>query len=180
MALKVEDDDNDESSKDEDTKLKSCITKQFKKFIKNANIKASDKDRKQSAFSQFKSEDKGKREFKDAGRNSDFAGPKCYECQGFGHMKQECPTYLKSIGKSKALTATLSDTEPEVDSDESDQDGKMSAFTATVESPKEVVELMRKKSWQNQSLRRWMNKTTSTLPTLCCTRSLRSMRSFIG
>ena len=52
MALKVEDDDNDESSKDEDTKLKSCITKQFKKFIKNANVKASDKDHKQSGFSQ--------------------------------------------------------------------------------------------------------------------------------
>ena len=66
MALKTKNDDNDESSHDEDTKLKSYITKQFKKFIKNANVKASDKDRKQSAFSQFKSQDKGKREFKDA------------------------------------------------------------------------------------------------------------------
>ena len=28
-------------------------------------------------------------------------------------MKQDCPTYLKTIGKSKALAATLSDTEPE-------------------------------------------------------------------
>ena len=26
-------------------------------------------------------------------------------------MKQECPTYLKTIGKSKALAATLSDTD---------------------------------------------------------------------
>ena len=59
-------------------------------------------------------------------------------------MKQECPTYLKSIGKSKALAATLSDTEPESDSDESDQDGIMSAFTATVESPNEVVDLIDK------------------------------------
>ena len=32
-------------------------------------------------------------------------------------MKQECPTYLKTIGKSKAFAATLSDTEPEDDSD---------------------------------------------------------------
>ena len=33
-------------------------------------------------------------------------------------MKQECPTYLKTIGKSKALAATLSDSELEDDSDE--------------------------------------------------------------
>ena len=46
MALKVKNDDNDESSKDEDTKLKSYITRQFKKFIKNVNVKSSDKDRR--------------------------------------------------------------------------------------------------------------------------------------
>ena len=57
-------------------------------------------------------------------------------------MKQECPTYLKSIGKSKALDITLSDMEPEVDSDGSDQDGIMSAFTATIESPKEAIKLI--------------------------------------
>ena len=67
VALKVKNDDNDELSKDEDTKLKSYITRQFKKFIKNANVKTSNKDHKQSGFSQFKFQDKGKREFKDAG-----------------------------------------------------------------------------------------------------------------
>ena len=59
-------------------------------------------------------------------------------------MKQECPKYLKSIGKSKALAATLSDIELEIDSDENDQDGIVSAFTATVESPEEAVELIDK------------------------------------
>ena len=44
MALKVKNDDNNVSSEDEDTKFKSYITRQFKKFIKNANVKASDKD----------------------------------------------------------------------------------------------------------------------------------------
>ena len=77
MALKTKNDDNDESSDDEDTKLKSYITRQFKKFIKNMNVKAGDKDCKQFAFFQFKSQDKGKREFKDAGQgNSVPAGPK--------------------------------------------------------------------------------------------------------
>ena len=46
MALKVKNDDNDESSEDEDTKFKSYTTRKFKKFIKNANVKASDKDHK--------------------------------------------------------------------------------------------------------------------------------------
>lgn len=50
--------------------------------------------------------------------------------------------YLKSIGKSKALSAILSDTKPEANSDESDQDRKMSAFTTTIESTKEVVDVI--------------------------------------
>ena len=54
-------------------------------------------------------------------------------------MKQECPIYLKTIGKSKALAATLSDTEPEDDSDNKD-DEILKAFTATVNSTKGIVE----------------------------------------
>ena len=37
-------------------------------------------------------------------------------------MKQECPTYLKTIGKSKALAAALSDTKPKDDSDNEDDE----------------------------------------------------------
>ena len=108
MELKAKSSDIDESSDDEDFKMKSYITRQFEKFMKNVNAKGFDKDRKQSSLSQFKN-------------------------QGFGHMKQECPTYLKTIGKSKALTATLSDTEPEDDSD-NENDGILNAFTAIVDS----------------------------------------------
>ena len=54
-------------------------------------------------------------------------------------MKQECPTYLKSIGKSKALTATLSNTESEDDTDNED-DGILNAFTATVNPTNGIVE----------------------------------------
>ena len=54
-------------------------------------------------------------------------------------MKQECPTYLKTIGKSKALVATLSNTEPEDDSDNKD-DGILNAFTATVNPTERIVE----------------------------------------
>ena len=47
-------------------------------------------------------------------------------------MKQECPTYLKTIGKSKALADTLSDTEPEDDSYDNDNKRILNAFIATV------------------------------------------------
>ena len=54
-------------------------------------------------------------------------------------MKQECPTYLKTIEKSKALVATLSDTELEDDSNNEDN-GILNAFIATVNPTKEIVE----------------------------------------
>ena len=56
-------------------------------------------------------------------------------------MKQECPTYLKSIGKSKALAATLSNTEPEDDYDNKD-DEILNAFTATINPTNGIVEDM--------------------------------------
>ena len=99
MALKAKSSETDESLDDEDSKMKSYITRQFKKFMKNANGKGFDKDRKQSSSSQFKGQDKGKNDAQEGGQYTVPAGPKCFGCQGFGHMKHECPTYLKSIGK---------------------------------------------------------------------------------
>ena len=55
MALKDKSSDTDESSNDEDSKMKSYIIRQFKKFMKNANGKGFNKDRRQSSSSQFKS-----------------------------------------------------------------------------------------------------------------------------
>ena len=55
MALKAKSSDTNESSNDEDSKMKSYIMRQFKKFMKNANMKGFDKDRKQFSSSQFKS-----------------------------------------------------------------------------------------------------------------------------
>ena len=44
MALKAKSSDTDESLDDEDSKTKSYITRQFKKFMKNANAKGSNKE----------------------------------------------------------------------------------------------------------------------------------------
>ena len=133
MALKAKSNDTDESSDDEDSKMKSYITRQFKKFMKNANTRRFDKDRKKSSSSQFKNQDKGKKDARDGGQYTVPSGPKCFRCLGFNHMKQECPTYLKTIGKSEALAATLSDTKPKDDFDNED-DGILNTFISTVKS----------------------------------------------
>ena len=57
-------------------------------------------------------------------------------------MKQECPTYLKTIVKSKTLAATMSDTELEDKSDDNDDEGIMNAFTATVDPTEGVTEIV--------------------------------------
>ena len=139
MTPKAKSSDTDESSDDEDSKMKSYITRQFKKFMKNANGKSFDKDRRQSSSSQFKSQDKEKKDARDGGQYTVPTGPKYFGCQGFGHMKQECPTYLKSIRKSKALVATLSDIEPEDDSDNED-DKILNAFTVIINPIDGIVE----------------------------------------
>ena len=142
MALKAKSSDTNESSNDEDSKMKSYNTSQFKKFMKNANAKGFDKDYKQSGSSQFKNQDREKKDAKEGVQYTVPCRPKCFECQGFGHMKQECLTYLKTTGKRKALTATLSDTEPEDDSDDNDDEGILNAFTATVNPTDRVLEIV--------------------------------------
>ena len=89
MTLKAKSSDTNESSNDEDSKMKSYITRQFKKFMKNTNGKGFDKDRRQSSSSQFKSQDKGKKNARNGGQYIGPSGPKCFGCQGFNHMKQK-------------------------------------------------------------------------------------------
>ena len=47
-------------------------------------------------------------------------------------LKQECPTYLKTIGKSKALAASLSVIESQDDLDNNDDEEILNAFIATM------------------------------------------------
>ena len=51
IALKAKNSDTDKSLDDEDSKMKSYITRQFKKFMKSANAKGFDKYRKWSSSS---------------------------------------------------------------------------------------------------------------------------------
>ena len=56
-------------------------------------------------------------------------GPQCFGCQGYGHMKSEYPTYLRS--KGKAMTVTLSDDEISDDESSCDEDVNFIVFIAT-------------------------------------------------
>ena len=142
MALKAKSSDTDESSDGEEFKMKSYITRQFKKFMKNANAKGFNKDHKQSSLSQFKNQDRGKKDAKEGNQYTVPSRPKYFGCQGFGHMKQEGLTYLKTIGKSKTLTATLSDTKPKDDSNDNDNEGILNAFIATVDPTDRILEIV--------------------------------------
>ena len=61
---------------------------------------------------------------------NNLMGPQCFGCQGYGHMKSECPTYLRS--KGKAMTVTLSNDEVSDDESDCDEDGNFITFTATI------------------------------------------------
>ena len=71
--------------------------------------------------------DKSKEKVGQTSNNS--LGSQCFGCQRYGHMKYECPTYLKSRGK--AMTVTLSDGEVSNNESDCDEDGNFIAFTAT-------------------------------------------------
>ena len=72
--------DIDESSNDEDSRMKSYIIQQFKKFMKNANAKGFDKDRKQFSSSRFKNQDKRKKDARDGSQYTVPSRPKCIGC----------------------------------------------------------------------------------------------------
>ena len=59
----------------------------------------------------FSSLKKDKREFKkkDGKDSSSTRGIVCYECNDHGHLKKECPNYLR--GKGKVFATTFSDLE---------------------------------------------------------------------
>ena len=77
--------------------------------------------------------DKRKFKKKDGKDSSSTQGIVCYECNGHGHLKKECPNYLR--GKGKVFATTLSDSESS-NSDvegEYDSEGNYSAFMAITE-----------------------------------------------
>ena len=115
---------NDSSDKDGVEKDVAFLAKNFRKFLK---MKNSGKPFNRGKFSSSKSD---RKEFKkkDGKDSQSPQGIVCYECNGHGHLKKECPNYLR--GKGKEYATTLSDFDSSnSDSEEScDGEGNYSAF----------------------------------------------------
>ena len=91
MALKAKSNDTDESSDDEDSKMKSYITRHFKKLMKNANAKGFYKDHKQSSSSQFKNQDRGKKDAKEGSQYTVPSEPKVLWVSRFQSHETKVP-----------------------------------------------------------------------------------------
>ena len=120
MALKSVDDVDVGRFDDELSATKiAYLAKNFRNFLRNNNRRARDKNTvelrnfRKNDPTKVNNTEKPREKVGQSSNNS--MGPQCFGCQGYGHMKSECPTYLKS--KGKAIDVTLSD--DEVSDDES-------------------------------------------------------------
>ena len=131
---------HDSSDEDEVEKDVVYLVKNFWKFLK---FKKNGKFAERGKFPSFGKE---KKDFKrkDGKESQSFQGITCFKCNEHGHLKKECPNYLR--GKGKVYATTLSDSDSSnLDSEEScDEEGNYSAFMtiAFVESSNYLSLLM--------------------------------------
>ena len=101
--------------------LKRARTLMISKFKNNG--KFSDKGK-------FPSFGKEKKDFKrkDGNESQSTQGVTCFECNGHGHIKKECPNYLRMKGKVYATTLNASDSSNSDSKESCDGEGNYSAF----------------------------------------------------
>ena len=125
-------------SLDEDVVEKDVayLAKNFRKFLKFKNSgKFGDKGKFTSSGKEKK--DLKKREGKEF---QSTQGVTCFECNGHGHFKKECPNYLRSKGKAYATTLSDSDSSTSDLEVSCDEEGNFSVFMtiAHVESSEDL------------------------------------------
>ena len=134
MALKFFDDVDDCEFDDELSSTEIIyLAKNFRNFLRNNNRRA--KNRNNVDTKNFKKNDTAKNNNVEKSKNkvsqssNSSLGQQCYGCQGYGHLKSECTTFLRS--KGKAMVITLSDDKVSNHEFESDQEGNFMTFTTT-------------------------------------------------
>ena len=94
----------------------------------------------------FSSSKGDRKEFKKKD-GKEFQSPQgivCYECNGHGHLKKECPNYLRGKGKVFATTLSDSDSSNSDTEGECDSEGNYRAFMtiASVDSKNDLSNLV--------------------------------------
>ena len=134
MALKSVDDVDSNGFDDEFSSTEiAYLAKKFRKILRNNNRRVRGKNNVESRNfwrnDPIKVNNTEKPREKVGQTLNNSMGQQCFGCQGYGHVKLECPTFLRS--KGKAMVVTLSDGEVSDDESECDEDGNFIAFTAT-------------------------------------------------
>ena len=117
------------------------FAKKFRNFLRNNSRKVRGKNNaelrnfRRNEPTKGNNTDKPKEKVGQTSNNS--MGQQCFDCQGFGHVKSKCPTFLRSNGK--AIVITLSDDEVFDHESGSDEDGNFITFTAIVVIDESVV-----------------------------------------
>ena len=142
MALKSIDDVNGNGFDDKLSSTKiAYLAKNFRNFLRNNNRRAKGKNNaerrnfKRNEPTKVNNTDKSKERVGQTSNNS--MGQQCFGCQRYGHVKSECPTFLRS--KGKAIVVTLSDDEVSDHESGSDEDGNFVVFTVIAIVDESVV-----------------------------------------
>ena len=145
LALKTITERMDNSTEEDDVeKDVAFLAKNFRKFLK---MKNSGKIFSKGKFFSSKGD---RKEFKkkDGKESQSPQGIVCFECNGHGHLKKECPNYLR--GKGKAYATTLSDSDSSnSDSKASwDEEGNFSAFITIAHIESSGLEFACARTWR--------------------------------
>ena len=114
MALKsIDNVDGNEFDDELSSTEIAYLAKNFRNFLRNNNKRARGKNNakprnfKRNEPTKVNNTDKPKEKVGQTSSNS--LGQQCFGCQEYGHVKSECPTFLRS--KGKVMAVTLSDDE---------------------------------------------------------------------
>ena len=118
----------DASDEDGVEKEVAYLAKNFQKFLKFKNSGKFAEKRKFPSFGNDK-KDFRKREGKES---LSTQGVTCFESNGHGHFKKECPNYLRTKGKAHATTLSDSDSSNSDSEESCDGEGNYSAFMIVV------------------------------------------------